>query len=46
MNRNFDRLSKRDHRNNIMFNIPKYSDSINNYKYTKKYRKYKNLRLD
>lgn len=39
------RLSKRDHKNNIIFNciknnIPKYSESINNYKYMKKYKKY------
>ena len=37
------RLSKRDHKNNIIFNciknnIPKYSESINNYKYVKKYK--------
>ena len=44
------RLSKRDHKNNIIFNciknnVPKYSESINNYKYMKKYKKYKSIDL-
>lgn len=44
------RLSKRNHKNNIIFNciknnVPKYSESINNYKYVKKYKKYRNLDL-
>jgi len=38
------RLSKHNHKNNIIFNciknnVPKYSESINNYKYMKKHKK-------
>ena len=45
------RLSKRDHKNNIIFNciknnVPKYSESINNYKYIKRRKKYRNICLE